>query len=74
MQQIEVNQYGKVNENPGGGNQLYMDLINLRKKLKKEEDNRRMFTEQARKKDEELKRVQTELDSIKDKDIQETDA
>lgn len=51
-----------------------MDLINLRKKLKKEEDNRRMFTEQARKKDEELKRVQTELDSIKDKDIQETDA
>jgi hypothetical protein len=46
-----------------------MDLINLRKKLKKEEENRRMFVEQARKKDEELKRVQTELENMRDKDI-----
>lgn len=35
----EKSQYGDPN------NQYYMDMINLRKKLKKEEDNRKMFTE-----------------------------
>ena len=48
------------------GNQYYVDMINLRKKLKKEEDNRKMFTEQARRKDEELKRVLVELEQVRE--------
>lgn len=48
-------------------------MINLRKKLKKEEENRKMFTEQARKKDEELKRVLAELEAVKDNKEEETE-
>jgi hypothetical protein len=48
-------------------------MINLRKKLKKEEDNRKLFTEQARKKDEELKSVMVEFEALKETKIEESD-
>jgi hypothetical protein len=35
------------------------ELQSLKKKLKKEEDNRKAFTELARKKEEELKKIQS---------------
>lgn len=53
--------------------QYFMDMINLRKKLKKEEDQRKLFAEQAKKKDEELKRVQQELERERDSKQEETD-
>lgn len=49
-------------------------MINLRKKLKKEEENRRLFTDQARKKDEELKRVMAELELLKGNQQEESEA
>lgn len=55
------------------GNKHFQDMINLRKKLKKEEENRRLFTEQARKKDEELKRVLAELEAVKDNKEEESE-
>ena len=58
----------------GAGNQYYMDMINLRKKLKKEEDNRRLFTEQAKKKDEEVKRLTLELEQVKSSQTHETES
>ena len=42
-----------------GANDFHGKLGQLKKKLKKEEDNRRAFTELAKKKDEELKKLQT---------------
>ena len=53
--------------------QYFMDMINLRKKLKKEEDQRKLFAEQAKKKDEELRKVQQELEREKDSKQEETD-
>jgi len=53
--------------------QYFMDMINLRKKLKKEEDQRKLFAEQAKKKDEELRRVQQELERERDSKQEETD-
>ena len=47
-------------------NKYYMDMINLRKKLKKEEESRKLFTEQARKKDDELKRVREQMERMLD--------
>ena len=51
-----------------------MDMINLRKKLKKEEENRKMFTEQARKKEEELKKLREEFNQLKESKTGETEA
>lgn len=62
--------YSDMSENP---NQHYQEMINLRKKLRKEEDNRRLFTDQARKKDEELKRVLAELEQLKGNQIEESE-
>ena len=50
-----------------------MDMINLRKKLKKEGDQKKLFIEQARTKDEDLKRVQTELETLKKSKVQESE-
>jgi len=53
--------------------QYLMDMINLRKKLKKEEDQRKLFAEQAKKKDEELRKVQRELERERGTKQEETD-
>lgn len=54
-------------------NQYFMDMINLRKKLKKEGEQKKLFNEQARTKDEELKKVQTELENIKSSKTEESE-
>ena len=41
--------------------ELMSDLLHMRKRLKKEEESRRQFSEIARKKDEELKKLRADL-------------
>ena len=54
-------------------NQYFMDMINLRKNIKKEGEQKKLFNEQARTKDEELKKVQTELENIKSSKTEESE-
>ena len=68
-----VEQTSEIKQPMENSQQYFMDMINLRKKLKKEEDQRKLFAEQAKKKDEELRKVQQELEREKDSKQEETD-
>jgi hypothetical protein len=41
--------------------ELMSDLLHMRKRLKKEEEQRRQFMEIARKKEEEIKKLKTDI-------------
>jgi hypothetical protein len=53
--------------------ELLSDLLQMRKRLKREEESRRQFQEVARKKDEELRRVKAEVAGL-EKRLQEEEA
>ena len=69
----ELEQTQEIRQPMENSQQYLMDMINLRKKLKKEEDQRKLFAEQAKKKDEELRKVQRELERERGTKQEETD-